>query len=296
MKITVETIYQKGVGVKNEDCIIVNESANIFGVIDGATGLGGLSGDLAANIIGDILKEVDGEQDILEAVKIANKTLAKEIILRTSYRSIDEIPKEFRSTCGLVLIRIVQGKFIEYVQVGDCMLFLEYKNKHIRNITFDRVAILDHSSTTIKYQEMKMFLNEHSIENPNELPVEKLEELNNELKERIKDILIKNRRLLNTPLGYGILDGSKEAESELEYGCVPISNVSKILLITDGLQIPVTMKKADNWLQSAQLAFNGDLNSLHTEVSRIEEEDPACYLYPRLKKSDDKAGILITIC
>jgi hypothetical protein len=44
----IETIYRKGNRAINEDCFVINKVDRIFEVIDGATGVGGLSGDIAS--------------------------------------------------------------------------------------------------------------------------------------------------------------------------------------------------------------------------------------------------------
>lgn len=103
-------------------------------------------------------------------------------------------------------------------------------------------------------------------------------------------MLKENRNKLNTPNGYGIIDGSSEALSYLECGSVPLINVDKILLLSDGLKLH---KEESGWLKSAELAFEKGVAELYQTIQTEEEMDPACYLYPRLKKHDDKTGILI---
>ncbi|MCS0670389.1 hypothetical protein [Cytobacillus firmus] len=51
------TVYQKGNRDINEDAIVVDTNKNIFAVIDGATGLGGLPGSLASSIMKEALEK-----------------------------------------------------------------------------------------------------------------------------------------------------------------------------------------------------------------------------------------------
>ena len=48
---SIEYTYQKGSNPNNEDAYVLDENRKIFAAIDGATGLGGLPGDLAATIV-----------------------------------------------------------------------------------------------------------------------------------------------------------------------------------------------------------------------------------------------------
>ncbi|MDQ0199104.1 hypothetical protein [Neobacillus ginsengisoli] len=70
----IEVIYRKGSWDINEDTYVVNEEQGIFAVIDGATGLGGLSGSIASGITSQVLQEEKG--GLLQRVLKGNSILA----------------------------------------------------------------------------------------------------------------------------------------------------------------------------------------------------------------------------
>ncbi|WP_390356501.1 hypothetical protein [Virgibacillus halophilus] len=115
------------------------------------------------------------------------------------------------------------------------------------------------------------------------------------LRKMVEPILLQNRLKANTLGGYSVIDGSTEALDFLERGRVSLNRVSKILLVSDGLFLPHKLEGTEPWLKTASLAFSEGIQGLVTEVKRREEVDPECKIYPRLKKLDDKTGILIEL-
>src|SRR5690606_25886105 len=117
-----------------------------------------------------------------------------------------------------------KGHYFDYVHAGDCMLFLQYDNGEIRTITYDHVQKLDQIA-------VREIINLRNSSDNQDLGMK-------ELMEKVKPILLTNRNKLNTFEGYGIIDGSKEAMENLEYGRVSTRRVEKILLLSDGLTMP----------------------------------------------------------
>lgn len=116
-----------------------------------------------------------------------------------------------------------------------------------------------------------------------------------EAREKVSDLLKANRAKYNTDEGYGIIDFSEEALNHLDYGKVSLKRVQKILLMSDGLLLPVDHGEKDAWAKSAAIAFEKGLDKLLEEVEKREADDPDCVLYPRLKPKDDKTGILLEL-
>src|SRR5699024_6955884 len=102
-----------------------------------------------------------------------------------------------------------------------------------------------------------------------------------------------NRKKLNTNDGYSVIDGSEEAMKHLEYGKIALKRVKKMLLMTDGLQMPVQKDEVGIWEKAAQIAFEHGLDCLLEKVNEKEHADSNCELYPRLKMQDDKTAILL---
>ena len=54
-------------------------------------------------------------------------------------------------------------------------------------------------------------------------------------------------------------------------------------------------KEQNGWEKSVRFAFDHGVEQLFNEIQSQEEQDPACTIHPRLKKHDDKTGILIRL-
>jgi len=289
MILKLSKIYKKGTGEINEDAYVINESEKIYAVIDGATGLDGVPGYIASNCIQRGLEEHNPSSSLMERISFANKELEMETVTYfhhdiSSLKSdnFNEIRKSQRSSSGAACIKIDEDIFsLDYIHAGDCMLFFLYENGDIRTVTYDLIQYLDQAVIS----EME------NIRKKSENQGLTLYEI----KEIVKDSLKINREKLNTEKGYGIIDGSKEALSHLEYGKISLKRVQKILLLTDGLLLPVRIGENNAWKKSASLAFENGLHALSEKVENREAEDPECILYPRLKSKDDKTGILIEL-
>lgn len=290
----VEIIYKKGANPVNEDEYVVNQEASLFAVIDGATGLNGLPGHLAATVIKHTFATAAKETPLLETVKTANKNLQNEILKITNASTIEQIPKSQRSSCGLVAAKIINGLSMEYVHAGDCMMFLQYDDSYIRAVTYDHLAKLDTVSIQAMTNEWRKLLKNDEV--PNSWNPDAIQGALKNIREKIMPILISNRNMLNTQGGYCVLDGSKEAIQFLEHGMIQLHHVKQILFLSDGLVLP--NKKASGqeiWEKTAKFAFDKGLDLLAQAVENDENEDPACFHYPRLKPADDKTGILIKL-
>lgn len=286
MKVT--SVYQNGSRPINEDRVVINEQANIYAAIDGATGLnGGIPGKLASETFQSFLLKATNQHALLACMKEANEELYKKAVSyyqtteQTSVPTIESIPKCKRSTTGIAAIQFDEDySSFDYVHAGDCMLFLKFDNNEIRMVTHDVVHFFDQ----IAIDKITALRKECS----QEVELSKLREL-------VNPILIENREKYNTPQGYRILDGSKESFDQLEYGKIHLNKVKGILLLSDGLLFPTQKEEENGWKRSAEIAFLSGLDALLAEVQQKEMQDKECVIYPRLKQHDDKTGILIEI-
>ncbi|AIF45509.1 protein phosphatase 2C domain-containing protein [Virgibacillus sp. SK37] len=281
----IQKLYLKGDKQVNEDACVVNEEAQVFAAIDGATGLGGTPGYLASQTFHKQLTEMKHYSSLYTTIKNANETLGRTMvdyyeanIGKIASRSLREIPKKQRSTTGLATIKLhAQKSMLEYVHTGDCMLFLQFKNEEVYSVTHDAIQYFD----SLAVEEMVRLREK----NP-EISLK-------DVREKVNPILLRNRGLLNTPEGYGILDGSENALAYLSHGRVPLHQVKGILLVSDGLLLPQKIEEERGWRQTAKLAFDHGLDGLVKEVEKRESDDAECRIYPRLKQRDDKTGILL---
>jgi hypothetical protein len=293
-----ETVYRKGSNEINEDALVSLEDTAIYSVIDGATGLGGLSGSIASNIIKKAIIEEEGK--LLNRILKGNILLGQKAVEEYGDKSVEfleQIPKNKRSSCGIAAIQLDRsGYMMDYVTAGDCMIFLQFKDKKIRQLTFDLIDRLDATAIQMAHSEWRELL-ANELEDPNEWGLEKIFETQKKIRFSINETLIKNRNKMNTQEGYGIIDGSDSVKNYLEYGTVPLVNVKKILLLSDGMKIHSHRQEQieNEWLHTAEIAFEHGLAFLEKTILDIEEKDPSCYQYPRLKQHDDKSGILLGI-
>lgn len=285
----VTKIHKKGYGAVNEDAYAINRKNSIYAVMDGATGLESLSGDIASRAVQQKMLQENPEQTLLKRITQANQFIAEETV--KSYEameekfagsSIEDIPKLQRSSTGAAIIQLNQDLVsFDYVHAGDCMIILQYENGDIRFITYDLISSLDQRAI------------EELVRLQNETATKYLSFA--EKKEHLKPLLKENRRQLNTKHGYGILDGSKAAIQHLEYGRIALKRVQQILLISDGLQIPFGLEETKVWKKTAAYAFQHGLDKLLENIENRETEDTECIVYPRLKPADDKTALLLEL-
>ena len=262
-------------------------------MIDGATGLGGLSGKMAAETIANVLLNFDSTYTLFGCIQKGNDHLGIKTV-RELGMDMKKIPKENRSTCGLAAIKINKTNF-DYIHAGDCMIFVKYQTGEIRALTYDHIMKLDNIS--IELFNKKMTVYDQLGDAPNENDSEAVTRFLKNIRGEILPTLIENRRKLNTMNGYGVIDGSNEAMEYVEYGRVSLQNTSEILLLTDGLQLPSedTIIGQSMWTETAEFAFENGLEHLKSHIIQLEQSDNICRKYPRLKPADDKTGIWIKL-
>ncbi|WP_085522291.1 protein phosphatase 2C domain-containing protein [Tuberibacillus sp. Marseille-P3662] len=277
-------VYEQGVGQDNEDAYVVNHAMGRYAVIDGATGVEGLGGKVAADVIKNTLKE-DAAPTLLDTVIKGNRGI-KAATEEHFNQKLANIAKEYRTSCGMIAVEFDDSRSrMSYVHAGDCMLILQYKNSDIRVVTYDQIAKLD--STTINQFTQ-------SIEAMTAHGEPLTDDLLKRAKQTIKPTLIQNRRQTNTSDGYGILDGTDDFINYIEYGTIPLINVQSILMLSDGLQLPTHKTAGQNsWLETGRYGLAHGLDALKDYITELENGDPFCTAYPRIKKADDKTGMLL---
>ncbi|HLR53848.1 MAG TPA: PP2C family serine/threonine-protein phosphatase [Pseudogracilibacillus sp.] len=282
-------IYKKGYSAVNEDAYAINHSDSIYAVMDGATGLGTLSGDIASRVVQEEMLKENPDQSLLERITKANQLTGEATVARykeiggaVEEDSIEHMSKLHRSSTGAAIIQFNRAQTtFDYVHAGDCMIVLQYENGDIRFLTYDLISYLDQRA------------------------IEELDRLNQatstpslsfaERKKSLSPLLKENRCTSNTRHGYGIIDGSKAALHHIEYGRIALNRVQQILLISDGLQIPLSTGETKTWEKTAAYAFENGLDRLVEKIEKREADDSDCRVYPRLKPADDKTALLLTL-
>ncbi|WP_165822679.1 protein phosphatase 2C domain-containing protein [Paenibacillus montanisoli] len=280
MNITSASI--KGVGTWNEDAIILNDALQLYGVIDGATSLvpysgpsGESGGYLAAQLVASTCNEAASADSLMDLLVSANDSLRAAMV----QAGISPQRKEELWTACVALVR-VSPKWIEFAQAGDCMLAVYYADRSIRIVTNDQLAHVDDRTKAVWAEGIAAGLTSRA-----------------ELFEYSMPTIRKGRQLANTDDGYGVINGDPAFPDHAEFGRISRTNVKALLLFTDGLYMPKLPGEPDKDSagEIAGLVREKGLPRYIEWLTELEESDPDCTRYPRVKKSDDKTALWIEL-
>ncbi|CAM4382922.1 protein phosphatase 2C domain-containing protein [Paenibacillus alkaliterrae] len=276
---SMETCVFRGSNEINEDVLIVNSKNRIFGVVDGATSVnayrdekGKTGGYLAANLLASFFTDAQDSENLVDVVQKANRELRSRMI----NSNVDVSNKKNLWSAAFAVFRISDTR-IEYVQAGDCMLFAKYDDGTVRALTHDQVAHLDFI-TISKREEAKK----------NGCVTRE------EIFQYILPTVSGNRQKANTLQGYSVMNGEPELDCFLESGIINRACLKRLYAVTDGLFYPGT--RADgkmDWNHMLSRIDETGLEAYAEQLILLEESDPQCNVYPRIKRSDDKTGIVI---
>ncbi|WP_123043026.1 protein phosphatase 2C domain-containing protein [Cohnella candidum] len=272
----------KGSSELNEDALVADSLRNVFGVIDGATSLspyasadGKTGGYLASRLVASTIEGALQREDAMplpDLLLMANRALREEML----QAGIDVKRKEQLWCAGAAFVRI-SSCGVEYAQTGDCMIVAIYRDDTVRVITRDQLAEIDRETYRLWAEGVSLGLKARG-----------------ELWAYVKSQIVRGRQSANTLDGYGVLNGDPSAGCFLEFGRLNRNHLKSLLLMTDGLYMP---KRAGEPLfdaaETAGIIRQSDLCDYMKQVIEIEESDPECLVYPRVKKSDDKTAIWI---
>ena len=280
LNVTYEEITKKGVGVLNEDAIIMHPKANLYGALDGVSSLvpylnskKETGGFIAANLVKNYFESVTDPGSLKDHMIEVNDLLREQMVLA----NIDLEKKEELWGAALAIIRI-QDDGVEFIQTGDCMILAVYDNEEVRPLTWRQVSHLE-APAFAKWQE----------------GITKGLKSQKELHETVIDSIRKNRYRANTDGGYGVLNGEKDAVRFFEYGKINLTYLKHIILLTDGMFLPTNIvpEQSSYWSFVAQRILNKGIQLYTQELIELEECDPECIQHIRFKKSDDKTAMVI---
>lgn len=285
---TITTASIRGSSSLNEDALIINESAQLYGVIDGATSLvpfkgqgsetgGYLAAQLAASYFNSLTEQdiPEGAHSLLDALGEVNHLLRAR--MAESEINLKQM-EELWSACGVV-VRI-KPRWIEFAQTGDCMLAVYYTDGIIRIVTQDQLAHVDDRGKAVWVQGIAAGLTSRA-----------------ELWEYVKSQISSGRIYANVPGGYSVLNGDPDFADFAEYGRISRTNVRALLLFSDGLYVPkpAGISDKEGAIDVAALVQEKGLLPFIEWLTALEESDPDCIQYPRMKTSDDKTAIWIEL-
>lgn len=254
--------------VEREDAHFMNERASIFGVLDGVTPLddfrdaaGHNGAYIAANLFKQYFETKPEDQtiELIHGIMEANSLLKRE--MEQHQIEMNELHKRW-ATC-LVAVHIQQDQ-IQYAQLGDCMLVARYHDGTVSVLTTNRVATVGERSKARRESERAQ---------GHQLPEE-------DYFDTPRHQWIYQRWMANTPEGYGVANGMEEASDYIQSGQLHVSDISHLLLLSDGLFCPeMSLQETFQWII--------DYGFEHY-VDKVEREEQLVGASP-----DDRTGILL---
>ena len=265
----VRSLHEKGSGEFNEDVLL--EEGNLLGVFDGATSLdkrrfqGGLTGGLLAARAA--AQSFQGRRCPLDQLAEEANCSIQNAQINESI-GLDERHKLWSTSLAVVHL---DGNRLEYCQTGDALILFIFKDGNYKVVTPD----IDIDRETLQlWKEMKV--------SPDAL---------------IQDVLAEqiHKIRLEMNISYGVLNGEPEALEFVRHGFEDITDVSDILLFTDGLHLPrENPQEEHDWQTFVELYKLGSLQAVRDHVRQLQQQDPVCRKYPRFKLHDDIAAVAIS--
>lgn len=176
---------------------------------------------------------------------------------------------------SLALVRVRDDR-LELIMLGDCKLLMRRPDGTVEALDHSKVAPFD-----AKVVDALRALQAAGETDPARIAP------------KLRELILANRRLKNRPGGYGVLADDPACIAFAEIGNRPAADVTHILLASDGFYRLVDTYgrySAEGLLQAAR---SEGLASLYAALRRIEDADPQCLQYPRLKARDDATALLL---
>ncbi len=264
----VNYIHEKGIKEVNEDSFLIKEK--LFGVFDGATSLKGFidaEGRTGGQIASSIAKATFSQQDnpLKELALEANENIREAMV-----KAGIDISDKLNLWCTNLAVVKIEENAVKWLQLSDAGILFIYSDDSFKVFSSDHDL-----PTLLKWRE---------------LADKKTENIRSMLKEQVDAV----RRDLNVT--YGFLTGEKEVSKFFKEGEESIQEISHILIFSDGLTIPSKdPSQPAKWDILVNLYLQGGLKKVRDYIRNIEENDPKCWEYPRLKKHDDMTAISIAL-
>lgn len=223
-----------------------------------------------------LMRELAGEaadaRQLLEAVVRA----LVEQCRRSALTSLDAADID-KPAASLALVQLV-GDDLEYALLSDCKLLMRHQD--------GSVDALDHSA--IAAFEDQLIVGVRALQAAGEKNIARINQT-------LWPTILANRRRKNLPGGYGVLADDPACVAFAEFGRHPAGRMTHVLLASDGLYRLVDSYSVYSGAELMAKALSGGLAPLYAQLRRIEDADPQCLTYPRLKPRDDAAALLLRL-
>ena len=170
------------------------------------------------------------------------------------------------------------GSEIELLMLGDCKLLLRQADGQVE--AFDQSSVAPFDAKVVDALR--------AIQAGGETELQKITP-------RLTPLIRENRRWKNRPGGYGVLTADPACLAFAETARRPAADVTHLLLATDGFYRLVDTYRMLTASELIQAALERGLAPLHAELRRLEDSDPECLAFPRLKARDDATAVLVGV-
>lgn len=260
-----QSICEAGGGKPNEDLIRCEDSCAIL--LDGATSLvkTAFGADKFVRKFSKLFFDyIEKGTEVCAAANLA----VEDIYSDFKAANLDNDAEYYPSAAG-VFVYEKDGK-IYAMGVGDCKAYFFMKNGEVVTVRGTVLDELDHMITS-RLAEIR------DTRGMDVCDAMKLPE--------IKELLLVNRKKMNTPEGYRILSFGMKPFCESEAKVFEASQVDRIVMHSDGFDHLAEELKSEG----------ADLGALYAELRKIENEDNLLNKYPRFKISDDASAMIIKV-
>ncbi|WP_414051034.1 hypothetical protein [Macrococcus animalis] len=270
----INSVLAQGIGVMNEDALVINETAQIYGVIDGVTSLKGIlinnitPGKRATDAVKQAFEQVDANITLNNATELANASIQSAIDV---FNIVINHPKDCFQCCHAV-VKLHDTK-ADFTSSADCVIYTVSKSNEVTQVipSFKKT---NESNRVKQWQEKYPGVYESDT-----LPQEMIEAIDNA------------KSTANVPGGYSVMNGDVNFNHAYNRGEIDTTDLSHILITTDGFY-DIEHLGLDNFvLKFVQDGLEAMLDYMITKELQDKEKKK----YPRVKLHDDKAAILITL-
>jgi hypothetical protein len=276
----IDSVSEAGKSV-NEDR--ATASARAAWILDGATGLsprrlfpGPSDPAWFAATADALLARLISESDA--GMPLLRRLVAElhEACAATALAPLAETEIELPSA-SLAVAQLVGGE-IDLLMLGDCKLLLRGQDGRVE--AFDQSSVAPFDARLVEALRAMRAGGETAL---------------SEITPWLTPLIRENRLLKNRPGGYGVLTADAACLAFAETARRSAAAATHLLLATDGFYRLVDTYHMLTAGELIQAALERGLAPLHAELRRLEESDPECLAFPRLKARDDATAMLIGV-
>lgn len=283
MKLVVKDAVSLAASTENEDAW-GTAGGNAAWVIDGATGLGDNLLCSAGSDAAAYAKETNAQLENALAAGNANLKSA----LR---RSITELEKwvetnlarkprdRFELPSAAAAIINILGNVLHMAFLGDVKC-VHVRGRECETYGFSPLGALEEQAL----RELVTIQETHPDADVNEI------------RRLLTPTLRRNRSLMNIDGGYWVMSNDSRAADNAHYASADVQDGDHVILLSDGFYRLIDTFHVYSTADLACRAMTkGGLQPLYNQLRDLEENDPECRRYPRVKKADDATAVLLSV-